>query len=59
MSKKEKSNTAFWTSGEKVKNIYEKLNNTRKDQFGSYRKCIFHLHTPASYDYRFLNMLAS
>lgn len=42
----------FWTAGEKVKNIYEKLNNTRKHQFGSYKKCIFHLHTPVSYDYK-------
>lgn len=56
MSKRENANRAFWASGEKVKNIYEKLNNTRKDQFGSYRKSIFHLHTPASYDYRFLNI---
>lgn len=49
----------FWAAGEKVKNIYEKLNNTRKHQFGSYKKCIFHLHTPVSYDYKCSNTFAT
>lgn len=30
--------------------IYELLNNT-KGKYGKYNKCLFHLHTPASYDY--------
>lgn len=30
--------------------IYELLNNT-KEKYGKFNKCLFHLHTPASYDY--------
>lgn len=51
-------NTEFWESSEKVKKIYKALNESRKGQFGVYRKCIFHLHTPASYDYKFSNKYA-
>jgi len=42
----------FYTSGEKVNKIYNALNNNLKRQFGEYKKCIFHLHTPASHDYK-------
>lgn len=30
---------------------YKKISN-RKKKFGTFHKCIFHLHTPASYDYK-------
>jgi len=33
--------------------VYKKITNSRKRQ-GSYKKCEFHLHTPASYDYRLI-----
>lgn len=35
--------------------IYKKLSNNHKVKYGTYHKCIFHLHTPCSYDYYLLN----
>ena len=31
--------------------VYDLIND-RKDKYGRYHKCIFHMHTPASYDYK-------
>lgn len=45
----------FYTSGEKVNKIYKALNSNLKKQFGEYKKCIFHLHTPASHDYKLID----
>lgn len=33
--------------------VYDLIND-KKEKYGKYHKCIFHLHTPASYDYKFL-----
>lgn len=36
-----------------LNNIYQKIKNTPA-KYGEYRKTLFHLHTPASHDYRLL-----
>jgi DNA-cytosine methyltransferase len=37
-----------------LKNIYDIVLNSRK-KYGELKKCELHLHTPASYDYRFIS----
>lgn len=34
-------------------NVYEKM-SIQKNRYGMYHKTLFHLHTPASFDYRLL-----
>lgn len=45
----------FTVANPSMSKIYEHLNEPRKGQFGVYKKCVFHLHTPASHDYYFLS----
>ena len=35
-----------------IQKIYERMNTSRR-KYGTLKKCEFHLHTPASYDYNF------
>lgn len=34
--------------------VYDKISKNKK-KFGTFHKCIFHMHSPASYDFRLLN----
>ncbi|MBR0598107.1 Spaf_1101 family AAA-like ATPase [Sinanaerobacter chloroacetimidivorans] len=44
-------NSEYETDNEKFRKVYEVLNSNSK-KFGKFHKSIFHLHTPASHDYR-------
>ena len=37
-----------------LESVYKAICST-KEQYGKYRKTLFHLHTPASHDYRMLS----
>lgn len=50
-----KMENVYTVANSKMDKIYKSLNEPRKGQFGVYKKCVFHLHTPASHDYRLLN----
>ena len=45
-----KTKDGFTPSNREMENVYHKIINT-KEEYGKFQKCIFHLHTPASYDY--------
>ena len=45
-----KTKDGFIPSNREMENVYNKIINT-KEEYGKFQKCLFHLHTPASYDY--------
>lgn len=43
--------------GRKIKYVYGIIENSRK-RYGEFKKCEFHIHTPASYDYKLLDSIS-
>lgn len=40
-----------------VEDAYRRIVDERRSSFGEYHKCIFHLHSPASYDYTLIDSM--
>ncbi len=48
----------YVVANKEVANVYKQI-STEKEKYGTFHKCLFHLHTPASYDYRLLKKYTS